>query len=80
MSNAVKNGALIWLERGIVCRNVKIENIYRNERNPDTQAPTVRIDRDVTAQNLQIRCLHNTFVGQTAESIENNSADVELIF
>ena len=78
--HAVKNGALIWFEKGIVCRNVTIENIYRNERNPDTQAPTVRISKNVVAQDLKIRNIHNTFVGYKAESIENNSEQVELTF
>lgn len=78
-SGVVKNGALIWLEKGIVCRNVTIENVYRNERNPDVTAPTVRISEDVVAENLQIRNIHNTFIGEPLNSIENRSATVELI-
>ena len=72
MWHAVKNGALIWLEKGIVCRNVTIENVYRNERNPDTQAPTVRISKNVIAENLQIRNIQNTFHGAQLESVERN--------
>lgn len=74
----VKHGALIWLEQGIVCRNVLIENIYRKERNPETQAPTVRISENVTAQNLKIRGIHNTFVGEAAAAVENGSAGIDL--
>lgn len=77
---AVENGALIWLEKGIVCRNVTIENIYRNERNVHTIAPTVRISENVTAENLQIKNIRNTFLGDTLTSIENNSENVELSF
>ena len=77
MRGVVKKGALIWFEKGIVCRNVTIENVYRNERNPDTQAPTIRISEDVVAQNLQIRNVHNTFVGEAVEAIENRSPSVE---
>ena len=74
---AVENGALIWLEKGIVCRNVTVENVYRNERNPDTQAPTIRISEDVIAQNLQIRNVHNTFIGEELEAIDNRSPSVQ---
>ena len=77
MRGVVKKGALIWFEKGIVCRNVTVENIYRNERNPDTQAPTIRISEDVVAQNLQIRNIHNSFVGEALEAIENRSQSVE---
>ena len=58
--SAVENGALIWLEKGIVCRNVTIENIYRNERNIHTKAPTVRISENVQASNLCIKNINNT--------------------
>ena len=73
----VENGALIWLENGIVCRNVTVENVYRNERNVHTKAPTVRISENVSAENLQIKNINNTFVGTPLESIENNS-DVRI--
>jgi len=74
----VENGALIWLEKGIVCRNVTVENIYRNERNPHTKAPTVRISENVIAENLQLKNINNTFVGTQLEPIENNSEDAVL--
>ena len=77
MRGVVKKGALIWFEKGIICRNVTVENVYRNERNPDTQAPTIRISEDVIAQNLQIRNVHNTFIGEAIESVENRSPSVE---
>ena len=76
---APENAALIWLEKGITCRNVTVENVYRNERNPDTKAPTIRISEDVKAENLQIRNVHNTFVAKPAESIENNSPSVRVL-
>lgn len=77
---AVEKAALIWLEKGIVCRNVTIENIYRNERNIHANAPTVRISENVIADNLQIKNVNNTFVGVPLEAIENNSENVELSF
>ena len=75
---AVKSGALIWFEHGIVCKNVTVENVYRNERNLQTKAPTVRIDKNVTAQNLKIQNIINTFIGEQLPSIENNSENVQF--
>ena len=75
---AVENGALIWLEKDIVCRNVTIENVYRNERNIYTKAPTVRISEKVTAESLQIKSIHNTFAGVPLTSVENSSENVAL--
>jgi polygalacturonase len=77
---AVEKEALIWLEKGIVCRNVTVENVYRNERNIHTKAPTVRISEGVTAENLQIKNVKNTFVGAPLVSIENNSENIDLSF
>ena len=71
--SAVEKSALIWFESGIVCRNVTVENVYRNERNVHTKAPTVRISENVIAEKLQIKNINNTFVGTPLESIENNS-------
>lgn len=71
--SAVEKSALIWFESGIVCRNVTVENVYRNERNIYAKAPTVRISENVIAENLQIKNINNTFVGTPLESIENNS-------
>lgn len=76
---AVEKEALIWLEKGIVCRNVTVENVYRNERNIHTKAPTVRISEGVTAENLQIKNVKNTFVGAPLVSIENNSENIDLL-
>ena len=77
---AVENGALIWFEKGIVCKNVTVENVFRNERNLHTKAPTVRIDKQVIAHNLRIKNIKNTFVGAQATSIENNSETAEVLF
>jgi hypothetical protein len=77
---AVEKEALIWLEKGIVCRNVTVENVYRNERNIHTKAPTVRISEGVTAENLQIKNVKNTFVGAPLVSIENNSENIDLSY
>jgi 23S rRNA G2069 N7-methylase RlmK/C1962 C5-methylase RlmI len=79
LSEPVENGALVWLESGIVCRNVTVENVYRNERNVTTKAPTVRISENVQAENLQIKNIHNTFAGDTLVSVENNSDQAEII-
>lgn len=74
---AMENGALVWLEKGINCRNVTVENVYRNERNPYTVAPTVRIDENVHADNFALKNICNTFVGEPLASVENNSEYVE---
>ena len=76
--NAVENGALIWLEKGIICRNVTVENVYRNERSIRTKAPTVRISENVVAENLQFKNINNVFTGESLTSIENNSEYVVL--
>ena len=70
---AVEKCSLIWFESGIICRNITVENVYRNERNIYTKAPTVRISENVTLENLQIKNINNTFVGTPLKSIENNS-------
>ena len=70
---AVEKSALIWFESGIVCRNVMVENVYRNERNVHTKAPTVRISENVQASNLCLKNIHNTFMGESQTSVENNS-------
>ena len=79
MKNAVKNGALIWFEGGVVCKNVTVERVFRNERNADTKAPTVRIDEGVVAQSLRVRDIYNSVYGEALQSIENNSPNVELL-
>lgn len=75
-----ENGALIWLENGIRCRNVTVENVYRNERNLHTKAPTVRIDDNVVAHNLQIRKINEIWIGEPLESIEDNRQHNESSF
>ena len=75
---AVESEALIWLENGIRCRNVTVENVYRNERNPKTKAPTVRIDSDVQAENLVIKNICHLHAAQTLDSVENNSKNAHL--
>jgi len=70
--HAVENGALIWFESGVLCKNVLVENVWRNERNAHTRAATLRISRDATVENLQIRNLHARFVGQRCDMIVNH--------
>lgn len=70
---AVISEALIWLEQGIRCRNITVENIYRNERNIHTKAPTMRISENVDAENLQIKNVNNTFIGAPLASVEDHS-------
>lgn len=76
---AVENGALIWFENGITCRNVTVEKVYRNERNTETKAPTVRISENVHGRNLVFGEICNTFVGEALTSVENNSDDAEVV-
>ena len=71
--NANKTGALVWFEKGITCKNVLVENVYRNEKNVETEAPTVRFSEDVYASNIKFRNINNTFAGKELASIENNS-------
>ena len=75
---AVESEALIWLENGIRCRNVTVENVYRNERNLKTKAPTVRIDSDVQAENLVIKNICHLDGAQALDSVENNSKNAHL--
>lgn len=75
--SAVEKSALIWFESGIICRNITVENVYRNERNIYTKAPTVRISENVQASNLCLQNIHNTFMSELQTSIENNS-DVRI--
>ena len=76
---AAEKEPLIFLESGITCRNVTIENIYRNERNARTQSPTVRIGENVTAENLRIGRIFESFAGKKAETIENHSEGIEIL-
>ena len=76
---AAEKEPLIFLESGIECRNVTIENVYRNERNPRTQSPTVRIGENVRAENLRIGRIFESFVGEAAETIENHSEGIEIL-
>lgn len=77
---AVENGALIWLENGITCRNVTVEKVYRNERNTETKAPTVRISENVHGRNLVFGEICNTVAKEALSSVENNSDGAEVIF
>ena len=67
----VDNGALIWFESGINCRNALVENIYRNERNATTKAPTVRISAGANVENLVVRNVNARFDGEERPMIEN---------
>lgn len=69
----VEIGALIWLEHGITCRNVTVENVYRNEKNPETKAPTIRISEKVSAENLRIRNINESFVGERLPTLDDRS-------
>lgn len=71
--SAVENGALIWFEPGIHCRNVLVENVYRKERNTETKAPTVRISPNVEMENLTLRNICQEFAGEEIPVLENGS-------
>jgi hypothetical protein len=75
----LENGALIWFESDVNLRNVLVENVYRNERNLTTKAPTIRISERVNATNLRIKNVSETFHGNTLTTIENNSEDTAKI-
>jgi len=70
---AVENEALIWFESGINCRNVRIENVYHNERNVCTKAPAVRISENVRAENLTFKNICTTFAAEPLPDVVNNS-------
>ena len=67
-----EHGALFWFEGGVNCKNVLIENVYRNERNIDTVAPTIRISEGATVDNLQIKNVNEQFAGKEVPTIEND--------
>jgi polygalacturonase len=68
-----ENGALVWFENGVNCENVLIENVYRNERNEQAVAPTVRISETAVVKNLHLKNINNRFVGNECATLENNS-------
>ncbi len=68
-----ENGALIYFESGVHCRNITIENVYRNERNARAKGPTVRISEDVYAQNLVLKNIQNTSYYEAMACLENKS-------
>ena len=59
-------------KRRIHCRNVLVENIWRDERNAETRAPILRISRDAMVENLRIRNLNARFVGHKCDMIVNH--------
>lgn len=69
--SGVMTQSLIWFEQGITCRNVTVENLCRNERNVETVAPTIRIDENVSAENLTFINLNQRFPGKPLPLIEN---------
>ncbi len=69
----VKNGALIWFESGIHAENVTVERVFRQERNPDTEAPTVRISAGADIKNLTLRGIHNEFAGTPLPTVANEA-------
>jgi hypothetical protein len=69
--SAVENGALIWFESGIHCRNVLVENVYRKERNTETKAPTVRISETAVVESLRLSNVNGRFVGEPCALLEN---------
>ncbi len=75
----VENGALIWFESGINCRNISIENVYRVERNATTKAPTIRISEKVNAKNIRIKNINGSFIAEPLRMIENDSELAEII-
>ncbi len=71
---AVENGPLIWFERGVNCRNVVLENIFRREVCDFTKAPTIALDAGVTVDGMRIRNVMQTFPhGNVQEAIRNQA-------
>ncbi len=68
------NGPLLWFAADVNCRNVTIENVYRDERNPDTEAPTVKIDGNVVIDRLTLRNFSQRFAGKEAPLLVNNGS------
>lgn len=48
-----------------------IENVYRKELSQTTYAPTIRISKNANIKHLRIRNIHQEFVGDYIECIEN---------
>ena len=73
LAHGIIKDSIIWFEESVNCKNVLIENVYRHERNLETKAPTIQIDKNVTAENLKFRNIVNIFDGEELEMIQNNS-------
>ena len=65
------HGALIWFESGIHARNVTVEHVFRKERNPDSNAPTIRISKDADIQGLIIRDIRQEFAGEELTEVSD---------
>ena len=66
-SDATKAIQKLLDQRGLV------ENVYRNERNLETIAPTIRISENVSAENICFKNINETFCKETLTTVENNS-------
>lgn len=62
---------ILWFAQDVNCRNVTIENVYRDERNPDTKAPTVQIDENVSIDRLTLRNIRQRFSGEEIPVLVN---------
>lgn len=76
---AVINNPLVWFESGTNSRNVIIERLMRHEKNPDTEAPAIRISRGANVEGLRISDVRQDFAGEVMPAIDNEAgADIEL--
>ncbi len=71
---AVEKGALVWFEKGVNCKNITVENIFRNERNPQTKAPTIRVSEGAVVQNLRLHNIVDQYVGAPCATLENSGS------
>jgi len=70
---SVVNGALIWVESGVTCRNVKIDAVYRNETCSQTTAPTFRISQGAVLENFKIGDVFENYCNEKCTTVENLS-------
>ena len=65
----VKKYPIIWFAKGVTCGNISITNVHRDEETV-TEAPTVKIDRDVRIERLVLQNITQRF---------HNAPEVPLI-
>ena len=75
----LEHGGIIWFEHGIHCRNVLVENVYRRERNTETEVPTIRIDETVKHEDLCFRNIYTQSEQPLTQILNLSGKDITLL-